>query len=294
MIARFENKGVVAHASADEAPTGANPLLADRPAEVPEKFWDAKTGTVNYAAWAKSTSELEAALTKSKQTPATQQQAPTVDPVKVHADAKAALEAKVSALKADAASKPEDVAAAEAALAAHPAAPTAETVVENAGLKMDELSAEYAKDGDLSEASYEKLAKVGIPKEMVDTYIEGQKAIAAQTRAESVKLVGGEDKYVEMVTWAGQNLKADEVAAYNSAVAGDPASRALAIQGLHAKFTQARGSDPTLVNGGTNSPAGNGFRSTQEMTKAMQDPRYNVDPAYTADVIQRVSITTAF
>src|SRR5262245_12551289 len=32
---------------------------ARRPKEVPAKYWDAKDGKVNYAAWAKSTSELE-------------------------------------------------------------------------------------------------------------------------------------------------------------------------------------------------------------------------------------------
>lgn len=33
-----------------------------RPKEVPAKYWDAKTGAVNYGAWAKSTTELETKL----------------------------------------------------------------------------------------------------------------------------------------------------------------------------------------------------------------------------------------
>ena len=54
----------------------------------------------------------------------------------------------------------------------------AQKVVEGAGLDWDALNAEYAKDGKLSEETYAKLAKSSIPRNAVDTYIQGKQAQA--------------------------------------------------------------------------------------------------------------------
>ena len=40
------------------------PDKPQKPEGVPDKFWDAEKGEVNYAAWSKSTAELEAKLSK--------------------------------------------------------------------------------------------------------------------------------------------------------------------------------------------------------------------------------------
>ena len=50
--------------------------------------------------------------------------------------------------------------------------------VDSAGLNMDSLAEEYAKDGKLADGSYKSLEKAGIPKEYVDRFIAGQQAIA--------------------------------------------------------------------------------------------------------------------
>jgi hypothetical protein len=174
-----------------------------------------------------------------------------------------------------------------------PATPdAARSQVENAGLDFDALSAEFNKDGKLSEATYEKLAKGGINKTVVDQYVAGQQALASQIRTDVFTAAGGEEAYTDMVTWAKDSLSAAEVEAYNATMnSGNVASMKLAVDGLKARFTAANGSAPSLVGGGSsrsNAAQGDVFRSVAELTTAMKDPRYSTDPAYRADVTAKL------
>jgi hypothetical protein len=161
---------------------------------------------------------------------------------------------------------------------------TADQVVTQAGLKMDELRAEFAETGALTEVSYAKLAKAGITKDVVDTYIAGQNALRDQTEQKAYTSVGGEEKYKQMLGWAATGLSKDEKIAFNAAVTGTPAASALAIAGLKARFESANGSDPNLVQGDGGPGDGSGYKSRQEVTADMKDPRYKKDPAYRAAV----------
>ena len=78
--------------------------------------------------------------------------------------------------------------------------------VDSAGLNMDSLAEEYAKDGKLADGSYESLQKAGIPKDYVDRFIAGQQAIADQQSSSVKEMVGGTQAYDSMSEWASQNL----------------------------------------------------------------------------------------
>ena len=94
----------------------------------------------------------------------------------------------------------------------------AEKAVETAGLNMETLASEYAEKGELDEKSYEALEKAGIPKDYVNQFIEGQKAIADQQATSIKNMVGGADAYAEMSNWAAENMSDEEKSAYNTAV----------------------------------------------------------------------------
>jgi hypothetical protein len=164
----------------------------------------------------------------------------------------------------------------------------AQQAVADAGLDFDALNTEYAKDGKLSDATYEALKAKGISKAVADSYIAGQEALANQTRTEVFSVAGGEEAYTEMVTWARDNLSAADIDAYNNAMnAGNVSSMKLAVEGLRSRFVAANGSAPKLLGGNSGQgPAASGdvFRSTAELTSAMKDPRYTSDPAYREDV----------
>jgi hypothetical protein len=58
----------------------------------------------------------------------------------------------------------------------------------------------------------------------------------------------------------------------------------LAVEGLKAKYEQANGTEPSLVQGKASATSEQGYRSWAEVTTAMNDTRYSSDPAYQADV----------
>lgn len=166
----------------------------------------------------------------------------------------------------------------------------AEKAVESAGLNMDNLATEYNEKGELDAKSYEALEKAGIPKDYVNQFIEGQKAIADQ-QANSIKeMVGGADAYAEMSNWAAENMSEQEKTAYNTAVnSKDIETAKLAVVGLKAKFEKANGSEPKLVEGKGTITGQDGYKSWAEVTRAMSDDRYQKDPAYQAMVQEKLA-----
>ena len=168
--------------------------------------------------------------------------------------------------------------------------------VKAAKLDMSALSQEFASTGALSEASYKALADAGYDQDLVNGYIAGQQAIAAQRESEGYALGGGKETYTAMVTWAAKNLSADEQAVFDSAVSGSPAQMKQAITALKAQYEAANGRDPQLVQG-RSAAGGEGdtpFASRAEVTAAMRDPRYRNDTAYRAMVERRVGLMENF
>ena len=166
----------------------------------------------------------------------------------------------------------------------------AEKAVESAGLNMDNLASEYNEKGELDAKSYEALEKAGIPKDYVNQFIEGQKAIADQQSKSIKDMVGGADAYAEMSNWAADNMSEQEKTAYNTAVnSKDIETAKLAVVGLKAKFEKANGNEPNLVEGKATVSGQDGYKSWAEVTAAMSDDRYTKDPAYQALVQDKLA-----
>ena len=100
--------------------------------------------------------------------------------------------------------------------------------------------------------------------------------------------VGGQEQYSNMINWAQQNLSENEVGAFDSIIeSGNMDQINLAIQGLNSRYTDAVGQDGTLLQGKPAS-AQSTYRSQQELIQAMNDPRYDNDPAYRQDVLDKL------
>ena len=101
--------------------------------------------------------------------------------------------------------------------------------------------------------------------------------------------VGGADEYRNMIQWAGQNLSEQEVAMYDAVMdRGDPLGMFFAAQALNARYQDAIGYDGEMLTGNAPRNAGDAFRSQAELVAAMSDPRYDKDPAYRADVADKL------
>lgn len=200
------------------------------------------------------------------------------------------LEAKLGAPKAETpvtpVVAPEPPVKAPEALSIDPAAAAA-----NAGFKMADLASEYSQNGDLTPATYAKLATAGIGKDMVDAFVAGQRVIyEAETAQVMAKAGVDKDTFSAMVTWAQANVAPADLQAYNQAVAGSPAMKQFALEAMHTRFIRAQGQDPKLFTGQRGvSTSGDVFRSTEQMLAAMRDPLYSKDPAFRADVAAKVA-----
>ena len=166
----------------------------------------------------------------------------------------------------------------------------AENAVEHAGLDFNTLAQEYAEKGQLGDESYKALEESGIPKAYVDQFIAGQKAIGEQQTNTVKDMVGGDEAYTEMASWASKNMSDGEKKAYNAAVnSADMDTVKLAVDGLRAKYQAANGTEPNLVQGKATPVAEQGYSSWAEVTEAMADPRYAKDPAYQAAVKAKIA-----
>ena len=105
------------------------------------------------------------------------------------------------------------------------------------------------------------------------------------------EMVGGEQAYKSMVDWAGQNFTKEEVEMYDSVMSkGDPSSIFFAVQALNGKYTDAVGNDGQLLTGKRSAAQQDAqFRSQQELVQAMNDTRYENDPAFRDDVMRKLT-----
>lgn len=166
-------------------------------------------------------------------------------------------------------------------------------IVAKAGLDFKVLNETYAKDGKLTDADYAALAKVDIPKAMVDSFIAGQIALQAQKAAEVKSAAhgaaGGEKPFSEAVKWASKNMDPKAIDAFNKTIdGGDAALIRLAVSGLMADYRKAGGAEPKNVQTGTKAGSG-AYRSMAEVQKDMGDPRYENDPAFRRKVEQKLA-----
>lgn len=163
------------------------------------------------------------------------------------------------------------------------------------GLDFDAFEQEVSENGELSEEGYNKLLEV-FPKNVVDTYIEGQKALAENIVSEIHNEAGGEEAYQEMINWASENLSQEEIDYFNKAIrSGDKVQSKYAVRALSAQYQQATGGQSSeqdslsLVSGDSSSRSGvSGYQSKQEMVRDMQDPRYSKDPAFRRSVEEKI------
>ena len=108
---------------------------------------------------------------------------------------------------------------------------------------------------------------------------------------------GGEESYSNLIGWASENLDQQYIDAFDSVVdtANAPAIQ-LMVAGLMATYAENNGYEGRMLTGRAAQDVGSvqPFRSQAEVVQAMSDPRYDNDPAYRADIMQRLEISNTF
>ena len=167
---------------------------------------------------------------------------------------------------------------------------------------INEASEEYwANEGTLSEETIERFSEMS-SQDLVNAYIEIQSK-NPQANSQGVEMsdaqvnsvmnaAGGEANYNRVVEWAASNLDNRSIDAFDSVVdSGNPAAINIAFAGLKSRYEEANGYEGRMLQGKAASSGGDLYRSQAELVAAMSDPRYDSDPAYRADVIEKLELS---
>ena len=156
----------------------------------------------------------------------------------------------------------------------------------------------YANDGQLSEETIESFSEMSST-DLVNAYLEiqaknpqaPQGVEMTEGQVNSVQnAAGGEANYNRVIEWAANNLPNNQIDAFDSVVdSGNPAAIGIAFQGLQRQYDEANGYEGRMLQGKPASSRGNVYRSQAELVAAMGDPRYDTDPAYRADVVEKLN-----
>ena len=165
---------------------------------------------------------------------------------------------------------------------------------------INEASREYYdNDNKLSPETIEKFSSMS-SQDLVNAYLELQQGQSTQQQQPVADLsdgdinsiknsVGGDAEYGKIVGWASQNLDKSAVDAFDSIVeTGNTEAIKLAINGLKSQYDNANGYEGRMLSGKAPKTSGDVFRSQAEVVRAMSDSRYENDPAYRQDLIEKL------
>ena len=158
----------------------------------------------------------------------------------------------------------------------------------------------HENEGTITEDMYSQLENAGLARQTVDAYLDGR-AVESGYRTETVKdltaqditdvksAAGGEKEYGELVQWAADNLDKSDVSAFDELISsGNVGAIKLAVSGLKAQYESINGYEGTMLSGKPPTTSKEVFRSQAEVVAAMSDPRYDKDPAYRQDLIEKL------
>ncbi|WP_292046119.1 MULTISPECIES: capsid assembly protein [unclassified Brevundimonas] len=235
------------------------PAKPERPAHIPEKFWDAEKATIRVDDLAKSYAELE----KMKGA------APTEDKPAENAD------------------KPND-------LTIEPAKEPSAEAEANPITSAFESFAKHYEDtkGQPAEDQIAEIVKLGVPQNVVENYLAGLSAMSQLAFQQAHATAGGEDVFNSASDWASKSLSAAEIESYNTLVT-NPTTAKQGVEWLVSKYKAAHPSEGSFVESTPGAAVGDVFRSKSEMVAAMKTDRYQTDRAYVAEVAEKVARSQA-
>ena len=163
---------------------------------------------------------------------------------------------------------------------------------------LDQLWEEAGTEEGYTQESLDKLRKMSVD-ELAQMHLEYRDSVTKEqpqnrdfTEADVKELkgiVGGEQNYSNMIDWAQKSLNEQEVKMFDAVMErGDPLAAFFAVRSLAYAYNDAIGYDGNMVQGKAPRQSNDQFRSQQEVVRAMADPRYDEDPAYRRDIMEKL------
>ena len=164
---------------------------------------------------------------------------------------------------------------------------------------LDQLWEEATSEkGEFTQETLDELGKMNV-EELAQMHLEYRNSVQGQqpegrdfSEADIKELkgiVGGEQNYANMIDWAQKSLNEQEVKMFDAVMErGDPLAAFFAVRSLAYAYNDAIGYDGNMVQGKAPRQSNDQFRSQQEVVRAMADPRYDEDPAYRRDIMEKL------
>lgn len=161
------------------------------------------------------------------------------------------------------------------------------------GVDYDALVKEYEDNGKLSDESLKTLKGAGYPEAVVNAFIKGFEAQVNEFTNAVYKMAGGTAEYGRLCEFI-KGLGEADVQAFNETInSGSLTQLSALINGYKAQMTTKYGTSNRSILGGAAMVENKGFNSKDAMIKAMNDPRYGMDMAYT-EKVQRMTMQSTF
>ncbi len=150
-----------------------------------------------------------------------------------------------------------------------------------------DASQEFAEKGELSPETMEQFGSMS-SQELVQAYIDfrannpqEEAAPVADLSDSQVNYIknqaGGEESYNTLVSWAGENLPEQYVAAFDNIVeSGNMEAITIAVAGLKSQYEQVNGYEGRMLSGKGAPQQVDVFRSQAEVVQAMSDREYKL------------------
>ena len=174
-------------------------------------------------------------------------------------------------------------------------------VMEKAGVDPWAISQEFHdNEGAYTPEMVKQLTDAGFSESAVKSYFAGRAVEAGYINSSASDIsdmevqniqqeVGGTETYNNMIGWASQNLTKSAIQAFDRTMDnGNIDQIRLAVAGLQAQYENATGYEGTMYSGKAAQTSKDTFRSQAELVAAMSDRRYDNDPAYRQDVIEKL------
>tara|TARA_B100000287_G_scaffold104879_1_gene97234 strand:- start:99 stop:974 length:876 start_codon:yes stop_codon:yes gene_type:complete len=173
-------------------------------------------------------------------------------------------------------------------------------VMQKAGVDPWAISQEFHDNqGQYTPEMVKQLTDAGFSEAAVKSYFAGRAAESGYTSkveditdsqiADIQTKAGGAETYKNLVGWAQQNLSEASINAFDNVInTGTIDEINFAVAGLKAQYDNANGFEGKMYTGKAPQNNRDVFRSQAELVAAMSDKRYDSDPAYRQDIIEKL------
>lgn len=162
------------------------------------------------------------------------------------------------------------------------------------GIDFSKYAQSFADNGgSLTDDDYKELQeKHNLPKDVVDVYVRGLQTLQTDRTQAAVNAVGSSEEFEKVRNWASENLSEKEYTSVQNAIRNAQTAEDVGVvYGMLAqRYRVANPSEPALLTGDGGAPASTpGFASRTQMSEAINDPRYEKDPAYRKEVEAKIA-----